>query len=134
MLVVCVGGGGIPVAVDRDGRLRGVEAVIDKDLAAALLARGLGADALLLLTDVPAVQAGLGHAGRARHPAARRRSSCGASRSPTGSMGPKIEAACRFVEATGGLAGIGALADARAILRGERGTMVAPAERSERIA
>ena len=60
VLVVCVGGGGIPVAVDRDGRLRGVEAVIDKDLAAALLARGLGADALLLLTDVPAVQADWG--------------------------------------------------------------------------
>ena len=60
VLVVCVGGGGIPVAVDLDGRLRGVEAVIDKDLAAALLARGLGADALLLLTDVPAVQADWG--------------------------------------------------------------------------
>ena len=56
MLVVCVGGGGIPVVVDRDGRLRGVEAVIDKDRAAALLADGLGADALLLLTDVAAVE------------------------------------------------------------------------------
>jgi carbamate kinase len=56
VLVVCVGGGGIPVVVDRDGRLRGVEAVIDKDHAAALLARGLDADALLLLTDVAAVE------------------------------------------------------------------------------
>jgi carbamate kinase len=56
VLVVCVGGGGIPVVVDLDGRLRGVEAVIDKDRAAALLARGLGADALLLLTDVEAVE------------------------------------------------------------------------------
>ena len=60
VLVVCVGGGGIPVAVDRDGRLEGVEAVIDKDAAAELLARGLGADALLMLTDVPAVQTGWG--------------------------------------------------------------------------
>src|SRR5215207_4775581 len=56
VLVVCVGGGGIPVVVDLDGRLRGVEAVIDKDRAAALLAYGIGADALLLLTDVDAVQ------------------------------------------------------------------------------
>ena len=56
VLVVCVGGGGIPVVVDREGRLRGVEAVIDKDRAAALLAHGLDADALLLLTDVVAVE------------------------------------------------------------------------------
>jgi carbamate kinase len=123
VLVVCVGGGGIPVAVDRDGRLRGVEAVIDKDLAAALLARGLGADALLLLTDVPAVQADW------RTPVARdiRRASPEQLRAGSfaaGSMGPKIEAACRFVEATGGQAGIGALADARAILEGERGTLI----------
>ena len=124
VLVVCVGGGGIPVAVDRDGQLRGVEAVIDKDLAAALLARGLNADALLLLTDVPAVQSDWGtpdardivHAS----PGAMRRLAFA-----EGSMGPKIEAACRFAEATRGLAGIGALADAAAILRGERGTTIA---------
>jgi carbamate kinase len=131
VLVVCVGGGGIPVAVDRDGRLCGVEAVIDKDLAAALLARGLGADALLLLTDVPAVQRDW------RTPVARDipRATPDALRElsfAAGSMGPKIEAACRFAEATGGLAGIGALADAGAILRGERGTLVAPAERLAR--
>ena len=60
MLVVCVGGGGIPVLLDDGGRLRGVEAVIDKDLVAALLARSLEADALLLLTDVPAVEVGWG--------------------------------------------------------------------------
>ena len=124
VLVVCVGGGGIPVAVDRDGRLHGVEAVIDKDLAAALLARGLGADALLLLTDVPAVQAewgtpGARDIGRATPDALRRLSFA------AGSMGPKIEAACRFADATGGLTGIGALADARAILEGERGTLIA---------
>src|SRR4051794_25105833 len=101
VVVICVGGGGIPVAVDRDGRLRGVEAVIDKDLAAALLARGLSADALLLLTDVPAVQVGWGTAdARAiaeATPKELRRLSFA-----VGSMGPKIEAACRFAEATGG--------------------------------
>ncbi len=128
VLVICVGGGGIPVVVDRDGRLRGVEAVIDKDLAAALLARGLHADALLLLTDVPAVQTDWGT------PQARdiRQATPEQLRSLSfaqGSMGPKIEAACRFADATGGLAGIGALADAGAILRGERGTTVLPAER-----
>jgi carbamate kinase len=131
VLVVCVGGGGIPVAVDRDGRLRGVEAVIDKDLAAALLARGLGADALLLLTDVPVVQADWGTAfardlERAAPWELRRLAFA------EGSMGPKVEAACRFVDATGGVAGIGALADAREILRGNRGTLVAPPERLSR--
>ena len=131
VLVVCVGGGGIPVAVDRDGRLHGVEAVIDKDLAAALLARGLNADALLLLTDVPAVQADWGtpdaHDIGQATPEELRSLSFAA-----GSMGPKIEAACRFATATGGLAGIGSLADACAILRGERGTLVMPAERLAR--
>ena len=123
VLVVCVGGGGIPVAVDRDGLLHGVEAVIDKDLAAALLARGLSAGALLLLTDVPAVQAEwrtpvARDIGRASPDELRRLSFA------AGSMGPKIEAACRFVDATGGRAGIGALADARAILEGTRGTLI----------
>src|SRR5215207_1906096 len=60
VLVVCVGGGGIPVTVDRDGRLHGIEGVVDKDVAAALLAEGLGADVLLMLTDVPAVEVGWG--------------------------------------------------------------------------
>ena len=131
VLVVCVGGGGIPVAVDRDGRLCGVEAVIDKDLAAALLARGLAADALLLLTDVPAVQAGWGtpEARELAHvspPELRELSFA------QGSMGPKVEAACRFVEATGGFAGIGALADARAILQRHRGTRIAATDRFTR--
>ena len=121
--VVCTGGGGIPVAVDQDGRLHGVEAVVDKDLAAALLAEGLGADALLLLTDVPAVVEGWGT------PAARPLSTGSpqelrAARFAAGSMGPKVEAACRFAQHTGGIAAIGALADAAAVLRGEAGTRV----------
>jgi carbamate kinase len=128
VLVVCVGGGGIPVAVDLDGRLHGVEAVIDKDAAAALLAEGLGADALLMLTDVPAVQAEWGTP-RARDLGDVSARQLRAMSFADGSMGPKVEAACRFAEATGGLAGIGALADARAILEGRRGTRVNAAER-----
>jgi carbamate kinase len=124
VLVVCVGGGGIPVVRD-DGRLHGVEAVIDKDLAGALLATSLEADALLLLTDVAAVES------EWRTPRARPLREASVSelrelRFAPGSMGPKVEAACRFAEATGGFAGIGALQDAAAILRGERGTRVRP--------
>jgi carbamate kinase len=129
VLVVCAGGGGIPVVVDRDGLLRGVEAVVDKDRAAALLAAGLGADAQLMLTDVSAVQLGYGTAGaRPLHDVdvAELRA---VSFAP-GSMGPKVEAACRFAEQTGGLAGIGSLADAAAILRGERGTRIRAAVRA----
>jgi carbamate kinase len=92
-----------------------VEAVIDKDLTAALLGRQLRADALLLLTDVPAVQDGdgtpLARAIRLVPPAALR-----ARKFPAVSMGPKLEAACRFVEATGKMAAIGQLADAQALL------------------
>jgi carbamate kinase len=124
-LVVCTGGGGIPVVMD-DGALRGVEAVIDKDLAGELLARSLGADTFLMLTDVNAVLAGWGtpdeHRIARATPAELR-----ALRFAAGSMGPKVDAACRFVEATGGTAAIGALEDAAAILAGEAGTTVAPA-------
>jgi carbamate kinase len=121
VLVVCVGGGGIPVA--RNGALRGVEAVIDKDRAAALLAERLDADALLLLTDVDAVVLGWGT------PEARplRTATVAELREHAfvpGSMGPKIEAACRFVERTGGRAAIGALDMAPATLAGRAGTAI----------
>jgi carbamate kinase len=123
VLVICAGGGGVPVASAPDGTLTGVEAVVDKDLAAALLASRLEADALLLLTDVPAVQTGWGT------PAARdvREATPAEARLlelPAGSMGPKVEAAARFAEATNGTAVIGALEDAAALLRGEAGTRV----------
>lgn len=123
VIVVCVGGGGIPVTLDDHGRLRGAEAVIDKDLAAALLARELEADALLLLTDVPAVEVSWGAPGARPLGEVTSAELRGLDFEP-GSMGPKVEAACRFVEATGAMAGIGALGDAAAILRGERGTRV----------
>ena len=124
-VVVCTGGGGIPVATNGAGTLQGVEAVIDKDLAAELLARGVDADFLLLLTDVAAVLRDWGT--DAARPISRTTPS--ELRSLTfaaGSMEPKVEAACRFVEATGGAAGIGSLNDAAAIVAGHAGTLVVP--------
>ncbi len=123
VLVVGVGGGGIPVVREADGSLAGSEAVIDKDLAAALIAEQLDADALLLLTDVPSVEAGW------RTDAARPLTLVTVSELrglefAAGSMGPKVEAACRFVTATGRTAAIAELSDAAAALRGERGTRV----------
>ena len=122
-IVICGGGGGVPVVLDAAGAVRGVEGVIDKDLTAALIARSLRADALLLLTDVPAVQTDWGTRrarGIRRAPPAPLR----AQRFAPGSMGPKVEAACRFVEGGGRFAAIGALADAELLLRGEAGTTV----------
>ncbi len=123
--VICDGGGGIPVTRGADGLLRGVGAVIDKDLTAALLARNLHADALLILTDVPNVETDFGTAG-AR---AIGRTTPGALRNeafPAGSMGPKIETACRFVEATGNPAMIGSLDEAADLLQKTRGTIIEP--------
>ncbi|MCA9690537.1 MAG: carbamate kinase, partial [Myxococcales bacterium] len=123
VLVVCAGGGGIPVTRDQDGALVGVEAVVDKDRASALLAAGLGADGLLLLTDVDAVYDQ--HGAPAQAPIRRATpASLGARSFPAGSMGPKVEAACQFVEGGGRFAAIGALADAAALVTGEAGTRV----------
>jgi carbamate kinase len=126
VLVVCVGGGGIPVVADEDGALRGTEAVIDKDLAACLLAVLLEADFLLMLTDVPFVERAWGTPDaepiRLATPEELR-----PLEFASGSMAPKVEAACRFAEKTGGRSAIGALGDAAAIVRGEAGTTVAAA-------
>ena len=105
-VVVCAGGGGIPVTNDgRDGvGMRGVEAVIDKDLTAAILAGELGADTLVIATDVPHVMVGYGTPGaRALHrvTAAELRELAAAGQFARGSMGPKVEAALRFVERGG---------------------------------
>ena len=122
-LVICTGGGGIPVAYAPGGALHGVEAVIDKDLAAALLATRLHADALLILTDVPAVMRDWGEP--AATPIAEATpAELRGLRFARGSMGPKVEAACRFVEAGGAMAGIGTLSEAAAILDGNAGTVV----------
>jgi carbamate kinase len=122
-LVVCAGGGGVPVVRDDAGALRGVEAVVDKDLTAALLARALAADALVILTDVDAVEDGYGT------PQARpiRRTTPRELRArafPGGSRGPTVDAASRFAEATGGMAAIGRLDDAQALLDGKAGTVI----------
>ena len=121
--VTCAGGGGIPVVADGAGGLRGIEGVIDKDLAAALLATDLGADALLLLTDVEAVFADWGTPEerpiRDTTPEALAELDL-----PPGSMGPKVDAVCRFVNAGGRLGAIGALAQAAEVLRGTAGTIV----------
>ncbi|MDO9356928.1 MAG: carbamate kinase [Solirubrobacteraceae bacterium] len=121
-LVICVGGGGIPVVDTGRGHV-GVEAVVDKDLSTALLAEGLGADLLILATDVDAAYLDWGgpeqRAIRETTPASlRARGFAG------GSMGPKVEAACRFVEGTGGRAAIGALADLPGLVAGTAGTQV----------
>jgi carbamate kinase len=125
VLVICGGGGGIPVTSDEHGVLSGVEAVIDKDLSAAALAAQLGADFFLLLTDVPAVERDWGtaaaHALTETTPDELR-----LLHFENGSMGPKVEAACRFVDATGRIAAIGALDQAIAIVAGRAGTRVVP--------
>jgi carbamate kinase len=124
-LVVCAGGGGIPVVADASGARRGVEAVVDKDLTSALLAGAVDADVLLLLTDVDAVIDGFGtpEARPIRHATP---SELRARSFPAGSLGPKVEAACRFVEATGRMAAIGRIDAAEALLDRTAGTIVSP--------
>jgi carbamate kinase len=127
IVVVAAGGGGIPV-VARDGRHDGVDAVIDKDHASALLAIGLGAERLVVLTQVPAVYADF-DGGRtdpiAELVPARDRGLV--EMLPAGSMRPKVEAAFRFVEETGGEA---LITSAEALERDEAGTRVVPASSS----
>ena len=122
--VVCAGGGGIPAIESPHGSLQGVEAVIDKDLAAALLAEQIDADALLLLTDVPAVMRDWGTPDEEPIVAATS-DELRALHLARGSMGPKVEAACRFAEThAGAFAAIGRLTEAHAVLAGESGTRV----------
>jgi carbamate kinase len=123
VIVICAGGGGIPVVAKRDGSLIGVEAVIDKDLASGLLAHQLKADMLLLLTDVDAVYVDFGKA------EARRIARIGAAvlkpeEFAAGSMRPKIAAAKLFASSKGRTAAIGRLEDAMAILAGQAGTTI----------
>lgn len=121
VIVICTGGGGVPVIARDDGSLCGVEAVIDKDLASSLLGRQLKADMLLMLTDVDAVYVDYGTA-TAR---ALRRVSPGEiseKNFPAGSMGPKVRAAIEFAKVMGKPAAIGKLDDAIKIVEGECGT------------
>jgi carbamate kinase len=126
-LLICAGGGGIPVAADEAGALSGIEAVVDKDLTAALLATRLGAGVLAMLTDVDAVRLGYGTGDERRI----RRTTPDQLRRwdfEAGSIGPKVEAACRFVEAGGERAAIGELGQAAEVLAGEVGTQVVAGE------
>jgi carbamate kinase len=124
VLVICTGGGGIPVVEDECHRRRGVEAVIDKDLASSLLAHELDATRLLLLTDVDGVYDGWGEPDATRIPRATVAEMRGRALA-AGSMGPKVMAACRFV-ASGAerVATIGALEDAAMLAAGRAGTTI----------
>ncbi len=125
-VVICTGGGGIPTMYlgDGSGRLVGVEAVIDKDLASGLLAREVGADLFIMATDVDGVYLDWGTPSQRRlsvvRPDEMERYDFAA-----GSMGPKVAAACDFVRQTGNRAAIGSLADIREIVAGRAGTNIA---------
>ncbi|WP_175723523.1 carbamate kinase [Burkholderia ambifaria] len=122
-IVICAGGGGIPTRYDANGKLAGVEAVIDKDLCASLLARELQADLLLIVTDVDGAYVDWRLPTQslieAAHPDALDELGFAA-----GSMGPKVQAALEFVRRTGRDAAIGSLADIAAIVAGRAGTRV----------
>ncbi len=123
-LVICGGGGGgAPVVADETGELHGVEAVVDKDLAAALLAITVNADRLLVLTDVAAVMA---HFGTPQAEPLHNvdLDELATMEFPAGSMGPKIAGCRQFVATTGRPAAIGSLADAAAIIAGTAGTTI----------
>jgi len=124
-IVVAAGGGGIPTVLEKSvaRRLTGAECVVDRDMASELLARELGADFFVMLTDVEAVFLDWGQPGEK---AIRRGSPAALEGMPfaAGSMGPKVQAACRFAKATGKKSAIGALADVGRILDGEAGTTI----------
>jgi carbamate kinase len=123
VIVICTGGGGIPTMYREDGTLQGAEVVIDKDLASALLAKQLDADLLVMATDVDGVYE---HWGTDDARVIRNIASADLRRLDfaDGSMGPKVEAACSFVERAGGRAAIGSLADLEAMIAGVAGTQV----------
>ncbi|WP_025819631.1 amino acid kinase family protein, partial [Shewanella marina] len=121
-LVICTGGGGIPV-VRKDNKLVGIEAVIDKDLSAAFLAKQINADALLILTDADAVYLNWGQEDQYALKNAQPEQ-LAQIEFDAGSMGPKISAACEFVNATQGRVGIGCLVDGAQILQGLKGTLI----------
>ncbi|WP_010137754.1 carbamate kinase [Oceanicola sp. S124] len=128
-VVICGGGGGIPVVQQADGRLEGVEAVIDKDRASSLLARRIPADLFVIATDVPGVYENWGTPEQRLVPELHADELEGSAFS-RGSMGPKVEAALRFVRETGKPAVIGALDQIGEIVEGRAGTRVLPGRRA----
>ena len=120
--MICNGGGGVPVVENASG-YQGIEAVIDKDLSAALLARQIEADALLILTDADAVYLDWGKP--TQRPLAQVTPDIlSEMHFDAGSMGPKVAACCAFVQTCNGIAGIGSLEDGPEILAGEKGTLI----------
>ena len=124
-IVVCCGGGGIPTYFDETGNLVGAEAVIDKDLGSSVLATGVEADMFIIATDVDGVYLDWGKPTQKRISRADPQTLRGYGFAK-GSMGPKVEAACRFVEATDKTAVIGALDQIEKIIAGQAGTRVTP--------
>ncbi|TVT84004.1 carbamate kinase [Pseudomonas sp. H3(2019)] len=126
-IVICAGGGGIPTMYDEHHKLKGVEAVIDKDLCSALLAEQLESDLLVIATDVNAAFIDFGKptqkAIARAHPDDIEKLGFAA-----GSMGPKVQAACEFARNTGKVAVIGSLSDIEAIVQGNAGTRISTAE------
>lgn len=124
-IVICAGGGGIPVCREPDGRLAGVEAVVDKDMTGALLARQVDAHLFIMLTDVAGVYLDYGtENARIIGSASPRELAAMAASFGAGSMGPKVAAACAFADETGQRAAIGALGDLMEIIAGTKGTMI----------
>lgn len=122
-IIICAGGGGIPVTRNGRGELKGVDAVIDKDATAAMLAVALECDLLVILTDVPNVY----HAFASDEPRAIGLIDLATASSlslPDGSMGPKVTSACSFVRTTGNPAVIGALEDGASLITGTKGTRI----------
>jgi carbamate kinase len=127
-VVICTGGGGVPTTLESDAHLMaGVEAVIDKDLASAVLARDIGADLLIIATDVDGVYLDWGTPEQRRveraHPDALDESAF-----PAGSMGPKVRAAQQFAREGRGDAVIGSLDDIGEVFAGRAGTIVSSAQ------
>ena len=122
-VVICAGGGGIPTVYAEDGKLQGIEAVIDKDMCSSLLSRELASDLLIIATDVDGVYLEWGTP-QSRRVAEADPDSLEALDFASGSMGPKVQAACEFVRASGKTAVIGALADIEAIVAGRAGTRI----------
>jgi carbamate kinase len=122
-IVICAGGGGIPTMYDANGDLHGVEAVIDKDLASAVLAEQLGADLQVIATDVDGVYTGWGSANQTMLGLVTPDELSGLDL-PAGSMGPKVRAAADFARNTGNEAVIGALTDIINLVHGSSGTRV----------
>ena len=126
-IVISGGGGGIPVARDERGNMVGVEGVIDKDFASGVIALAVGASELFILTGVEKVKLGFGTPEERdldRMTVREARAYLSSGEFPAGSMGPKVEAACRFVEGGGGRVLITDIFALRKALEGETGTWV----------